>query len=56
MNTAELYEEYEAVKRVEKMDNVEVMMFVDTRVISTREMTMKDYRIKAIDLIMEGKK
>ena len=57
MNIADsLYKEYEAVRSVEEMDNVEVMMFVDERVISTREMTMPEYRIKAINLIMKGKK
>ena len=50
----ELWKEYEAVKAVDKMDNVEVLMYVDEHVVSTREMTMPEYRIKAIELMMEA--
>lgn len=50
----ELWKEYEAVKAVDKMDNVEVLEFVDARVVSAREMTMPEYRIKAIELLMEA--
>ena len=49
----ELWKEYEAVKAVDKMDNVEVLEYVDPRVVTTREMTMTEYRIKAVELLME---
>ena len=54
----DIYKEYEAVRAVEEMDNVEVMMFVDASSISSREtlVSMTDYQIEAINLIMKGKK
>ena len=53
-NTAVVWAEYEAVKAVDKMDNVEVLVYVDKRVVCTREMTMPEYRIKAVQLMMEA--
>jgi len=50
----DIWTEYEAVKAVDKMDNVEVLMYVDQQIVSTREMTMPEYRIKAIELMMEA--
>ena len=50
----EIWKEYEAVKAVDKMNNLEVLLYVDQQVISTREMTMPEYRIKAIELMMEA--
>ena len=48
------WEEYEATKAVDKMDNVEVLIYVDKQMVSCREMSMRDYRIKAIELMMEA--
>ena len=49
-----IWKEYAAAKAVDMMDNVEVLEFVDARVVSCFEMTMTEYRIKAIELILEA--
>ena len=48
--------EYAAVKEVEHMDNVEVLMYVDARTVCSREMDMKSYREKAVELKLEERK
>ena len=54
META--WEEYAAAKEVEHMDNVEVLEYVDTRAYSCFELTMSEYREKAIELKMKERK
>ena len=53
-STALAYTEYEAIEAVDEMSNIQVLQYVDKRVVSTREMTMAEYRIKAIELMMEA--
>ena len=55
-NTAIAWEEYAAVKEVEHMDNVEVLMYVDKRTVCSKEMDMKSYREKAVELKLEERK
>ena len=52
-STALAWAEYEAVKAVEKMSAVDVLMYVDKRVIDCQEHTMAEYRKMAVVLIME---
>ena len=54
META--WEEYAAQKEVDHMDNVEVLEYVDTKVYSCFELTMAEYRKKAIELKMQERK
>ena len=47
----ELWMEYEAVKAVEAMSAIEILKYVDKRLTCTREHTMTEYRIMAVDLM-----
>jgi len=51
META--WEEYSAMKEVESMDNVEVLMYVDSKTCACHELSMSQYRDKAIELKMK---
>ena len=53
-STALAYAEYEAIEAVNAMSNFDILLYVDARMVSTREMTMSEYRIKAIELMMEA--
>ena len=46
-------DEYAAVKEVEHMSDVEIIRYVDRLVVSTREKTMPEYRMKAVELKLE---
>ena len=50
------WEEYAAVKEVEHMDNVEVLEYVDSKVCTCHELTMSEYRNKAIELKVKERK
>ena len=51
----DIWNEYESVKAVEKMDNVDVLMYVDSKVVDCRDHTMSEYRAMAVELkIKEG--
>ena len=49
----ELWKEYQAVKAVDDMSILEVLKYVDSKVVDTRERTAAEYRIMAIELLKE---
>jgi hypothetical protein len=49
----ELWIEYEAVKAVDAMSALEVLKYVDSKVVDNREHTMAEYRKMAVRLLKE---
>ena len=49
----ELWKEYQAVKAVDSMSLIEILKYVDSKVVDNREHTMAEYRIMAVKLLKE---
>jgi len=47
----DIWTEYEAVKAVDAMSAIEVLKYVDQRIVDCRDHTMKEYRIMAVELM-----
>jgi len=49
----ELWIEYQAVKAVDSMSLIEILKYVDSKVIDNREHSMTEYRKMAVQLLKE---
>ena len=54
-NMAIAHAELDAIDAIDAMDNFEVLKYVDSKTVCCHEMTMSQYRQKAIDLMIEEK-
>ena len=54
-NMAIAHAEMDAIDAIDAMDNFEVLKYVDSKTVCCYEMTMSEYRQKAIDLMIEEK-
>jgi hypothetical protein len=47
----DIWTEYEAVKAVDSMSAIEILKYVDSKVVDCRDHTMAEYRIMAVELM-----